>query len=148
MIVERIAGNMETTDLGSRHKEKVYIRSDDLVKRIQRVTSDHGTEIGIRLLEAKDLCNGDILHMDEKNAIVVSIIPDRLIAIRPESIKQMGYIAHQIGNRHVPAQFEDDDMLVLYDRLLEELLIQHGVPYSIEERSVRQPFRHIGHSHG
>ena len=85
---------------------------------------------------------------DERNAIVVSVVPDRLLAIRPVSLRQMGFIAHQLGNRHIPAQFEEETMLVQYDRLLEELLGQHGVPYTIEERAVREPFRHIGHSHG
>lgn len=148
MVVESIAGNMETLPIGRRHTEKVYIRSDDLVKRIQRVVTDHGTEIGIRLNTAKDLRHGDILYMDDINAIVLSVIPDLLLVIRPESLSQMGFIAHQIGNRHIPAQFEEDAMLVMYDRLLEEMLVHHEVPYSKEERTVRQAFRHIGHSHG
>ena len=33
------------------HIEKVYLESAHLVKRIQRVTTDHGKEIGIRLKE-------------------------------------------------------------------------------------------------
>ncbi|WP_274649058.1 urease accessory protein UreE [Paenibacillus humicola] len=148
MIIERIVGNIATTPLSAAHREKVYMRSDDLVKRIQRVTSDHGRVIGIRLQEPKDLQDGDILFADERNAIVISVIPDRLIVIRPETIRQMGFIAHQLGNRHTPAQFEENEMLVMHDRLIEELLQQHGVPYAVEERSVRQAFRHIGHSHG
>lgn len=148
MIIERVLGNVDTMDLGGRHRENIYVRSDDLVKRIQRVVSDHGTEIGIRLKEPKDLRNGDILYIDERSAIILSVIPDRLIVIRPQSLQQMGFIAHQIGNRHTPAQFEEDAMLVQYDRLLEELLLQQAVPYTIEERAVSQAFRHIGHSHG
>ncbi|MBB6729881.1 urease accessory protein UreE [Cohnella zeiphila] len=147
MIIERIVGNTEKTELGSKRIEIVYMRSDDLVKRVQRVETDRGTQLGIRLSEPKDLCDGDILFADEGRAVVLRVLPDLLIVIRPRSTGQMGFIAHQIGNRHVPAQFEGDTMLVQYDRLLTELLEQHEVPFIVEERAVRQAFRHIGHSH-
>ncbi|OLS40536.1 urease accessory protein UreE [Bacillus sp. MRMR6] len=148
MIIEKVIGNVEKVSTEGRHIEKVYLSSDDLVKRIQRVTTDHGKEVGIRLKEPKDLIDGDILYMDDRNMIVVSVTSDDLLVLRPVTIKQMGEIAHQLGNRHLPAQFEENVMLVQYDYLVEELLEQLGVPYSREERKVKKAFRHIGHSHG
>lgn len=148
MIIEKIAGHLEQTDVNGRHIERVHLHSDDLVKRIQRVTTDHGRELGIRLQEPRDLQHGDILHMDERNVIVVSVIADELLVIRPTSLAQMGEIAHNLGNRHLPAQFEGEEMLVQYDYLVEELLRQSGVPCVREKRTVKQPFRHIGHHHG
>jgi urease accessory protein len=65
----------------------------------------------------------------------------------PTSIRQMGEIAHQLGNRHLPAQFEGNEMLVQYDYLVEELLQQLSVPFKRENRKVKQAFRHIGHRH-
>lgn len=148
MIITEIVGNVDDISSASRHIERVYLSSDDLVKRIQRVTTDHGKEVGIRLVEPKDLIDGDILYMDERNMIVVSVTSDDLLVLRPSSIKQMGEIAHQLGNRHLPAQFEEEEMLVQYDYLVEELLVQLEIPYSREERKVKKAFRHIGHSHG
>lgn len=148
MIIEETVGNVASTDLNGRHIERVYISSDDLVKRIQRVVTDHGNEVGIRLKEHKELTDGDILYMDEDNAIIVSVKADDLLVICPVNIKQMGEIAHQLGNRHLPAQFEGEVMLVQYDYLVEQLLQQLGIPYVREERKVRQAFRHIGHQHG
>ncbi|WP_026564561.1 urease accessory protein UreE [Bacillus sp. UNC41MFS5] len=148
MIIEKVIGNVEEISTTGRHIERVYLASDDLVKRIQRVTTDHGKEVGIRLKEPKDLIDGDILFMDDRNMIVISVTSDDLIVIQPTCIKQMGEIAHQLGNRHLPAQFEGAVMLVQYDYLVQELLDQLGVPYSREERKVKRAFRHIGHSHG
>ena len=139
---------MDKEELIKRHKEKVYLESADLVKRIQRVTTDHGTEIGIRLKEPRDLIAGDVLFMDEKNMIVVDVISDDLLVISPRDLKEMGTIAHQLGNRHLPAQFEENDMLVQYDYLVEELLQELNIPFKREDRKVKQAFRHIGHSHG
>ncbi|MEK3988336.1 MULTISPECIES: urease accessory protein UreE [Robertmurraya] len=148
MIIEKVLGNVSTMEKRTPHVERVYLESDLLVKRIQRVVTDHGREIGIRLKDNKDLVDGDILHMDEKNMIVISVKEDDVLVIMPTSIGQMGDIAHQLGNRHLPAQFEGDEMLVQYDYLVEELLKQVKVPYKRENRKVGQAFRHIGHSHG
>lgn len=148
MIIEKIVGNLKTMQPQSKHMEKVYLRSDDLVKRIQRVTTDHGNELGIRLKEQQDLRDGDVLYMDEKNAIVVSVLAEELLIIRPNSLQQMGEIAHQLGNRHLPAQFRHDEMIIQYDYLIEDLLKQLGISYSREMGQVEQAFRHVGHSHG
>ncbi|MDR7080151.1 urease accessory protein [Neobacillus niacini] len=151
MLIERIETNierMEKEEIIRRHIEKVYLESDHLVKRIQRVTTDHGREIGIRLKDPRDLVAGDVLYMDEKNMIVIDVVADDLLVIIPRSINEMGTIAHQLGNRHLPAQFENDMMMVQYDYLVEELLNELEIPYQREKRKVKQAFRHIGHSHG
>jgi len=60
MIVETVIGNIRALSSLPPHIERVYMPSDDLVKRIQRVVTDHGREIGIRLKEAKELVDGDV----------------------------------------------------------------------------------------
>ncbi|PIC62660.1 urease accessory protein UreE [Sporosarcina sp. P13] len=150
MIVEEILSNihqMDDQEVKKRHIEKVYLESAHLVKRVQRVKTDHGKEIGIRLKEPKDLVAGDVLFMDDKNLIMIDVISDDLLVIQPKDLKEMGTIAHNLGNRHLPAQFEDNVMLVQYDYLVEELLQQMKISFVREERKVRQAFRHIGHSH-
>lgn len=150
MIIESIITNideMPMEELSKRHKEKILLESSDLVKRIQKVTTDHGKEIGIRLKNPRDLKAGDVLFMDDKNMIIVDVLSDDLLVIRPRSLQEMGTIAHQLGNRHLPAQFENDEMLVQYDYLVEDLLQELQIPYQREARKVKQAFRHIGHSH-
>ena len=73
---------MDQEEIERRHKEKVYLESDDLMKRIQRVTTDHGKELGIRLKEARDLVAGDVLFMDEKNMIIIDVLTDDLLVIQ------------------------------------------------------------------
>lgn len=150
LIVEEIVTNireLNAKELEKRHLEKVYMESSHLMKRIQRIETDHGRDIGIRLKKPRDLEAGDVLYMDDDNIIVVDVLSDDLIIISPRSMNEMGTIAHQLGNRHLPAQFEDDDMLVQYDYLVEELLLEMEIPFKREERKVKQAFRHIGHSH-
>ncbi|QIN27625.1 urease accessory protein UreE [Staphylococcus chromogenes] len=149
MIVESIQGNIAnlTPEEKQVHIEKVYLENSDLVKRIQRVKTDHGTEIGIRLNQPIDLQYGDILYRDDKNMIIIDVNSEDIIAIQPRTLKEMGDIAHQLGNRHLPVQFTDSEMLVQYDYLVEDLLKDLGIPYQREARKVNQAFKHIGHSH-
>jgi urease accessory protein len=145
MIIEKVIGNIYKDLIRSSHVEKVYLNSEDLLKRIQRVKTDHGKELGIRLDGHTDLEDGDVLYKDEKNMIVIYTNKDNVITIKPRTILEMGEIAHQLGNRHLPAQFEGDEMIVQYDYLVEELLSQLGIPFEREERKMKKAFRHIGH---
>ncbi|MBD7985024.1 urease accessory protein UreE [Sporosarcina sp. Sa2YVA2] len=150
MIIEKVLANIETMpkeEVAKRHIEKVYLESAHLVKRVQRVKTDHGNEVGIRLKEPRDLMAGDVLFMDDKNIIMIDVLSDDLLVIRPRSLHEMGTIAHQLGNRHLPAQFEKSEMLVQYDYLVEDLLKELQIPYERAERKVKKAFRHIGHSH-
>jgi len=150
VIIEKVVTHIDSLNeeqRNSRHIEKVFLHSDDLVKRIQRVVTDHGKEIGISLAHSKELINGDVLYMDDHSLIVVHVLPDELLVIRPRTIKEMGEVAHSLGNRHLPAQFEGDQMFIQYDYLVEELLQKDGIPCSREKMTVRKAFRHVDHRH-
>ncbi|MFL1673826.1 urease accessory protein UreE [Paenibacillus dendritiformis] len=150
MIIEQIAGrlaDLSPEERAGRHMEKVFMASEDMLKTIQRVTTDHGNEIGIRLAQRTELKDGDILYMDDKNMIVIEVMPDDVLVIQPRSIREMGEIAHKLGNRHLPAQFEGDGMVVQYDYLVEEQLNQDGIPFARENKKMKQAFRHVGHKH-
>ena len=100
MIIEEIQGNIAnlSQDEKQKHVEKVYLENSDLVKRIQRVKTDHGNEIGIRLKQPIDLQYGDILYQDDTNMIIVDVNSEDLLVIKPRNLKEMGDIAHQLGN--------------------------------------------------
>ncbi|KUM38109.1 urease accessory protein UreE [Arthrobacter sp. EPSL27] len=160
MIIDKVLGNTHQLPPGpdpyaGLHREKVVLPSSQLVKRIQRVTTDHGKELGIRLPSgAGDLRDGDILHIAGGNMIVVSVLPTDVLVIAPRSIHEMGVVAHSLGNRHLQAQFFDggseyraEVMVCQYDHTVEDYLDRAGVPYQRQERVMPVPFRHAEHSH-
>ena len=136
-------------DLNNLHIEKIYINSEDALKRIMRVNSDHNHEYGIALSENVELKDGDILYHDDKNMIIVKIKSDDVLVIRPTNITEMGIIAHSLGNRHLQAQFEDGKMIIQYDALVESELKREKIDYSRESLKLKKAFRHVefGHTH-
>lgn len=161
MIIETVAGNLADLDpaeLDAVHVERVPLAGADLVKRIQRVRTDHDREIGLRLAAPVgpdgDLRDGDILHRDERNIIAVQVLATDVLVIAPRTIAEMGRTAHGLGNRHLQAQFFDADseygaevMVVQYDHTVEDYLVHHGVPFARQDRVLPTPFRHAEHTH-
>jgi urease accessory protein len=121
--------------------------------------TDHGTEVGIRLTARQELKDGDILHRAGHNAVVVSTLPTDVLVVAPATIEQMGFVAHSLGNRHLPAQFlgpaadvaelpgHDGVMVLQYDHTAEAFLRDAGVRFARVERQMEVPFRHAEHTH-
>lgn len=158
MIVTEILGNAHDAEASAayegHHRERVVLASADLAKRIQRVRTDHGTEIGIRLpAGAPDLRDGDILAADpgrdggRGSLVVVSVEATDVLVIAPRSIGEALFTAHSLGNRHLQAQFFGPEMVCQYDHTVADFLDHHGVPYTRQERVMAVPFRHAEHTH-
>lgn len=144
MLFEKILGNVE--DLENKehyHAEKIYLDSDDLLKRIIRVTSDHGNEHGISLEKGAKLRDGDILYKEGHNLIIVKVNSEDVLIIRPKDVTEMGYIAHKLGNKHLPAQFEGETMIVQYDYLVEDELKKEHIDFTRENIELKRAFRHV-----
>lgn len=154
MIVTAVQGNIhdDPEGIGAQvakvHTERVILPGEALVKRVQRLTTDHGTELGVRLpAGSPDLRDGDVLSLEEDNAIIVTAEPTDILVISPRDIHEMGTVAHALGNRHLPAQFPEQTMVVAFDQTVVDYLKHHGVPYAREERVLPVPFRHAEHTH-
>lgn len=154
MIVEKILGNLADLPAPEReglHVEKVVMPSADLVKRIQRVTTDHGRPLGLHLDAPHgpegDLKDGDILVRDDHGLVVVSVEATDVLVIAPRSITEMGVVAHGLGNRHLQAQFFDADSEYGAEVMVVQYLEARRVPHERQERVMPVAFRHAEHTH-
>lgn len=162
MIITRALGNLSDLDadqLAGVHVERVVVPLDALTRRVQRLIGDHGTEIGVRLEPGAHLHDGDILARDGHNVIAVQLEASDVLVIAPTSIEQMGRVAHNLGNRHLPAQFfgpetpvagldaHDGVMMIAYDHTAEHYLDHAGVRFVRVSRVMATPFRHAEHTH-
>ncbi|MCF2626028.1 urease accessory protein UreE [Fusobacterium perfoetens] len=147
MILDKILGNIKDMKDIHCHIERVYLESDELLKRVLRVTSDHGHEYGISLPKGSEMKDGDILFNDGHNIIVISVKEDDVIVITPRDINEMGEIAHNLGNKHLPIQIEDGKIIIQYDYLIEKFLQDLKVNFERKNMKLKQAFRHVDHSH-
>ena len=147
MILDKVLGNIENTNLEGVHIEKIYLNNEEMLKRIIRVTSDHGNDYGISLSDGNKLKDGDILFNDGHNAVVIKFNSEDVLVIKPKDMNQMGKIAHEIGNKHLPAQFIDETMIIQYDSVVEETLKKQNLNYSRENMELKEAFRHVDFMH-
>ena len=121
----------------------------NLLKRILRVTSDHKREYGISLENGERIKDGDLLFNEDNKLIVVRTKSEDVLVIKPKSMNEMGEIAHKLGNRHLQAQFSNGEMIIQYDRLVEDELKRDNINYSREDIKLEKAFRHVefGHTH-
>lgn len=157
MIITAIDANVtDDPDLvAGREVVGVFFEDLDLDKRIQRVALPDGGEIGLRLAPGHPaLRDGDVLRADDETVHVVRISPTDVLVITPHDAHQMGFVAHSLGNRHLPAQFAPPGkladraaMVVQYDHTVTAFLDEHGVDYERTELVPPVPFRHSEHTH-
>lgn len=157
MIITTIDTNITDTPdfVAGRDVVEVTFEDLDLDKRIQRVTVPDGGELGLRLRPGHPVLRaGDVLTADGDTVRVVRIAPTDVLVITPVDAHQMGFVAHSLGNRHLPAQFaapgelsERAAMIVQYDHTVQAFLDDHGIDYQRTDLVPPVPFRHSEHTH-
>ncbi|WP_139691664.1 urease accessory protein UreE [Sporolactobacillus terrae] len=149
-MINKIIGSMNELSFEEQskyHIEKVYVKNEDLAKRLHHLVSDHNREISILLEKGNHLHVGDIIEKTEKNLLIVDVLNEDVLVIYPSSMRQMGIIAHNLGNRHLPAQFTENAMIIQYDPVAETYLCENKFTYQRENRRVESPFRYMRHRH-
>ena len=147
MILKEILGNVKDFDTKGKAIDKVKISADDRLKRVVRLTSDNGVDIGLNLSTETILNDGDVLAEDENSVFVLECLPQDVLVIKPEDIVTMAFAAHSIGNRHAPAVFEQGAMIIEYDYLIAQWLDEHNIPFTRENLVVSNPLKHASHHH-
>ncbi|GAA4113973.1 urease accessory protein UreE [Enteractinococcus coprophilus] len=157
MIIHQILGNrheLSDQQLAGLTQDHVTLSTEQLRKRVQRLTTHTGREIGLQLATTQELRDGDILFRDDDTLITVQVAPTDVLVIAPEDLTSMGFVAHSLGNRHLQAQFFGPEseygravMVVRYDHTVEDFLTEHHIPFTREQRVMPAAFRHAEHTH-
>ena len=144
MLVEKIIGNLADYPVGDRVMDRVMLEWYELDKKLLRLTSEQGEEVGIRL--ETHLHEGDVLYADEHKIVVVDLKPCTLTEVAVHSMKEMGRLCFELGNRHLSLAIEEDSVRIPYDEPTFLYLQKLGFsPIKVEEK-----FSHftVCHAHG
>ena len=104
-----------------------------------------GRELLLQLPRDGALQPGDLL-LDQLRSLQVEVIaaPERLLRVRAASPLELLQAAYHLGNRHVPLELHEQELLLLEDSVLAVMLTSRGLQVSACER----PFVPDGGAYG
>lgn len=134
MLCNQILGTLRSINTSGKILEYVDIEWHEAFGKIHRKTTDHGTEVGIRMDDSvltRGLLQDDVIYMDEERIIAVHTPPCEIIRIFVEDghEKMTAKVCYEIGNRHAPLFWgEDNSFITIYNEPMLTMLSRiHGV---------------------
>lgn len=151
ILINSIQGNINTVDIAARGVDPLPLEWFETGKKIMRRHTRNGVEIGWKVVKGLPvLQDGDILWMDEKVVIAVSILPAAAIVLTPVTMLDMATICYEIGNKHLPLFIVNQEVLVPYEDPLFRWLEAKGYAPKQEQRVLTNMLRSNvqPHEHG
>ena len=149
MLIQQKTGHLSTAETGNKLIDRLPLEWFETRKRILRRKTASGKEIALKFLnEAAALTEGDILYEDEQSIIAVEVLPCDCLVVRPKSMFEMASVCYEIGNKHLPLFFENDELLVPFEQPLYRLLGAQGYEAVKESRKLLQPLNTTVSPHG
>ncbi len=110
MIRPRRIGNVFVDDI-SIH-EQVSISRTEMQRRVMRLQTDKGTDVGLNLDSGIRLKHGDIMQDNDTN-IVIYQTPEKVAVVKPHDhkLQTLTLLGHIIGNRHRPIAILDNEII-------------------------------------
>lgn len=167
MVVTKILGNIADYPINDRVVEEVQLEWFELEKKRMRKALASGEEIGICLeLDAGDsaasqegmehsvsgthstlhLHEGDVLYADKMRVIIVAVVPCELTVVEVTTMKEMGRLCFELGNRHLSLSIEEDKVTVPYDEPTFHYLDKMG--FCLEKMEGKFSHFTVCHAHG
>jgi len=149
MIIKEKSGNLASLDAGNRTIDWLVLEWYEANKRILHKRTTSGKEITIKFLqENQNLTQGDLLYQDAETIIAVDIAACDTIIVRPKSMYDMAAVCYEIGNKHLPLFYENDEVLVAYEAPLLRLLKSAGYEVQEGKRKLLHPLKTTVTPHG
>ncbi|MFI3254982.1 MAG: urease accessory protein UreE [Eubacteriales bacterium] len=150
MKIEKVLGTLPENP----EKEVDYICIDwyNACKKIQRLTSKKGREVGISLDEHTahhGLKENDILWEEEDFFLAVEVLPCEVLVVSGEDAPLIPKICYEIGNRHAPFFYHHNhkDFITPYDKPIQVMLKKIGASVKVETLKINLN-HNISSSHG
>lgn len=149
MLVSEKSGNLKDVEVNDRLIDYLLLEWYETNKRILHKFTQSGKEITLRFLkENQKLTQGDIIYEDDETIVAIDVVPCEAIIICPASISEMAAICYEVGNKHLPLFFENNELLVPFETPLFNLLTATGYNVKKEIRKLINPLRSTVAPHG
>ncbi len=149
MLIQQKKGNINLVNTGNKKIDWLQLEWFETSKRIMRKKTNGGTELSLKFLkENAELTAGDILFEDENTIIAVEVIPCECLVIKPNNMFEMASVCYEIGNKHLPLFYDNDELLIPFEKPLFHLLQAKGFSVTQATRKLLQPLKTTVSPHG
>ncbi len=147
MIIKEKSGNINSSFV-NKNIDWLDLEWHEANKRILHKKTRSGKEVTLKFLnENQNLTQGDILFEDAEIIIAVDIHPCEAIVIKPKTMFEMAAVCYEIGNKHLPLFYQDDELLIAYEAPLFNLLMSLGHEIKKDTRKMINPLKTSVASH-
>lgn len=131
--------------------DRVVLAHDERHLRRKVISLQQGERILIDLPEPVAFAHGDVLVLEDGRMAEIVAAEEALFEVLPRNRQHLVELAWHLGNRHLPAQLEDDHILILRDHVIKQML--EGLGAQVKEvvgtfQPLRGAYHGQGHGHG
>ena len=142
MLIQKKIGHIDAFDLKGRAIDWLQLEWYEAGKRILRRKTRSGKDVALKFMaENNGLTQGDIIYEDEQAVIAIEILPCECIVVKPKDMFEMASACYEIGNKHLPLYFEENSLLVPFEKPLFRLLTAQDYNVSLENRKLLHPLK-------
>lgn len=142
MLIQEKKGNLNLLENPNKTVDWLALEWFETRKRILRKKTVSGLDISLKFLnENAALTQGDILFEDEKSIVAIEVLACSCLVIQANSMFEMASVCYEIGNKHLPLFFENDELLVPFENPMQRLLVAQGYTVRIENRKLLHALR-------
>jgi urease accessory protein len=118
-------------------------------KRIQHKSARDGKTFRLKFLkENPNFQQNEIIHQENDTNYIINILPCDCLIISPKNNFEIASICYEIGNKHLPLFYQDDELLVPFEKPLFRQLSAMGFEVKSEKRQLLIPLKTTVAPHG
>ncbi|MES2890536.1 MAG: urease accessory protein UreE [Bacteroidota bacterium] len=149
MLVKEKLGNINFFAISNRKIDYLFIEWYEATKRILHKKTISGRDVAMKFLnENPQLSEGDVVYEDDFNIVVVEISPCDAIIVRPRTMFEMAAVSYEIGNKHIPVFYDQEELMVAFERPLYNSLLAAGYDVHQGSRKLVTPLKTSVAPHG
>lgn len=149
MLIKEKIGNLDLFAVNNRNIDTLLLDWFETNKRILHKKTTMGKDISMKFLnENPALIVGDIIYEDDFSIITIDIKECDALVILPRTMLEMAAICYEIGNKHLPVFYQEQEILVAYEPPLFKLFTAAGYMVEQAKRKLVNPIKTTVAPHG
>lgn len=149
MLIKEKLGSLKDLERGERRIEYIHLQWHETAKKIIHKKTDQDREVILKFFgEGECLQQDDVLYADNDLLICIDIIAVKAIVCKPASMWQMAWLCYEIGNKHLPLFYENEELAMPYEEPVFNMLVAAGYKPEIEDRKLLRQIKTSVSQHG